>query len=262
VAVAWFRFYAELNDFLPAPGRGKRVKRHFDVVGPVKDLIESFGVPHTEIGLILINGESVAFSHAVRDGDCVSVYPTFESLDVSSVSRVAVAVRGPRFVADVHLGRLAAYLRMAGFDTLYTNTASDSELVEAVVREGRVLLTRDRYLLMRADVEEGYWIRSADPKQQFLEVVKRFHLAASMQPFTRCMKCNNMLAPVGRDSIWDRLPPRVREKTEFRLCSGCGAVYWEGTHHERMSKILDWVKANTGTLRDQLDAGVRGGGVC
>jgi uncharacterized protein with PIN domain len=247
VAVAWFRFYAELNDFLPAPSQGKLVKRHFDVTGPVKDLIESFGVPHTEVDLILINGESAAFSHEVRDGDRVSVYPIFESLDISSVSLVRTApLRALQFVLDVHLGRLAAYLRMAGFDTLYANTASDSELVGIVVREGRVLLTRDRYLLMRADVDRGYWIRSTDPKQQLIEVVRRFHLVTCMRPFTRCMKCNGVLEPIGRDSIWHRLPPRVREKEEFRLCSGCGAVYWEGTHHERMSKMLEWMKTNAG----------------
>ena len=246
MAAAGFRFYGELNDFLSPDSRGKQAKRHFDVIGPVKDLIESFGVPHTEVDLILINGEPAGFSHSVRDGDRVSVYPVFKSLDISSVSQVRPpAPLALRFVLDVHLGRLAAYLRMAGFDALYQNHASDSELVAVVVREQRVLLTRDRYLLMRSDVDRGYWIRSTDPKQQLMEVVRRFDLVRCMQPFARCMKCNGTLERVSRDSVWDRLPARVREKDKFRLCSGCGAVYWEGTHHARMKEILEWVKANT-----------------
>lgn len=245
MAAAGFRFYGELNDFLSPDSRGKQAKRHFDVIGPVKDLIESFGVPHTEVDLILINGEPVGFAHSVRDGDRVSVYPVFKSLDISSVSQVRPAApRTLRFVLDVHLGRLAAYLRMAGFDALYQNHASDSELVAVAVREQRVLLTRDRYLLMRSDLDRGYWIRSPDPKQQLMEVVRRFDLVRCMQPFTRCMKCNGALERVSRDSVWDRLPARVREKDEYHLCSGCGAVYWEGTHHARMKETLEWVKAN------------------
>jgi len=262
VAEAWFRYYAELNDFLPVLDRGNRLKRHFDVAGSVKDLVESFGVPHTEIGLILINGESVAFSQIVKDGDRVSVYPAFESLDISSLSRVAAPRQVFQFVLDVHLGRLAAYLRMAGFDTLYEKNASDVELAAISAREGRVLLTRDRYLLMRAEVDAGYWIRSTDPKQQLLEVARRLQLATHLQPFTRCMKCNGVLQPVERDSVLPRLPPRVREKTRFQRCSGCGAIYWEGTHHARMSKLLEWVKANSAAVPDQLDDGLGGGGAC
>lgn len=241
---AWFRFYAELNDFLPPESQGKPVKRQFDVIGSVKDLIESFGVPHTEVDLILINGESAAFSHLVRGGDRVSVYPAFESVDIGSVSLVRAApLESLRFVLDVHLGRLAAYLRMAGFDTLYSNTASDSDLAAFAMREGRILVTRDRNLLMRADVERGYWIRSPDPKQQLLEIARRFHLLSYMRPFARCMKCNGVLNPVARDSVAHRLPPGVQHKREFRICTNCGSVYWEGSHHARMCEMLEWVKA-------------------
>jgi uncharacterized protein with PIN domain len=249
MGVAWFRFYAELNDFLSPDKKRKKTMRHFDTIGPVKDLIESFGVPHTEVDLVLINGEPVGFSHPVRDGDRVSVYPIFESLDISSVSKVRpVPLQALRFVLDVHLGRLASYLRMAGFDALYRNNASDSELAALAVRERRVLLTRDRYLLMRSEVDHGYWIRSVQPKQQLIEVVKRFDLAGCMHPFTRCMQCNGVLEAVSRDAVLERLPPRVRDKAEFRLCSDCGAVYWEGTHHAQMKKLLEWLTANTNFL--------------
>ncbi len=217
----------------------KPVTRRFDVSGSVKDLIESFGVPHTEVDLVLVNGDPVDFSYVVRDGDRVSVYPVFESLDVSSVSRVRpTPLRNLRFVLDVHLGRLAAYLRMAGFDSVYHNHATDAELADAVVHERLVLLTRDRYLLMRADVDRGYWVRSTDPKKQLVEVLRRFDLGGSMRPFTRCMRCNGVLEEVSREAVFHRLPETVRSKDGFRLCPGCGRVYWEGSHHARMKEIL------------------------
>ncbi len=245
MSAARFRFYAELNDFLPDENRGKDLTLYFSVSGSVKDFVESFGVPQTEVDLVLANGNPVEFSYPVRDGDRVSVYPLFESLDISSVSRVRPApLRALQFLLDVHVGRLAAYLGMAGFDALYDNQASDAELASIVAREGRVLLTRDRYLLMRTAVDRGYWVRSTEPKQQLLEVVKRFDLAASMRPFTRCMHCNTIVEEASREAILDRLPPMVKDKDVFRVCGTCQRIYWEGSHHERMSKLLHWVKAN------------------
>jgi hypothetical protein len=245
MSAARFRFYAELNDFLPEEKRGKELTRHFSVSGSVKDFVESFGVPHTEVDLLLANGKPVDFSYLVCDGDRVSVYAVFESLDIASISRVRPApLRALRFVLDVHVGRLAAYLRMAGFDTLYGNEASDAELAGIVAREGRVLLTRDRYLLMRTAVDRGYWIRSTQPKQQLLEVVKRFDLAGSMRPFTRCLQCNTLLEEASRESVLERLPPKVVDKDNFRICPTCRRVYWEGTHHEGMRKLLRWVNKN------------------
>ena len=245
MSAARFRFYAELNDFLPDEDRGKELARYFSVSGSVKDLVESFGVPHTEVDLVLANGKPVDFSYPVRDGDRVSVYPVFESLDISLVSRVRPApLRALRFLLEVHVGRLAAYLRMAGFDALYDNQASDAELASIVAREGRVLLSRDRYLLMRTAVDRGYWVRSPEPKQQLLEVVKRFDLAGSMRPFTRCLECNTILEEASRETLLERLPPKIREKDVFRVCPSCQRVYWEGSHYERMSQLLRWVKAN------------------
>ena len=245
MSAARFRFYAELNDFLNDENRGKELTRHFSVSGSVKDFVESFGVPHTEVDLVLANGKPVDFSYQVSDGDRISAYPVFESLDISSVSRVHPApLRALRFLLDVHVGRLAAYLRMAGFDALYGKQASDAELAAIVAREGRVLLTRDRYLLMRTAVERGYWIRSTVPKQQLLEVVKRFDLAGSMRPFTRCLACNTVLEEVGRESVLERLPPKIRDMDLFHICPSCERVYWEGSHHARMSTLIAWVRAN------------------
>ena len=246
MSTACFRFYAELNDFLPGESHSNQLVRRFDVSGSVKDFIESFGVPHTEVDLVLANGEPVDFSYAVRDGDLISVYPVFESLDISSVSRVRPApLRTLQFLLDVHLGRLAAYLRMAGFDSRYANHASDAGLAALAATQRRILLTRDRYLLMRTRVDRGYWIRSTEPREQLLEIVNRFDLANSMQPFIRCMRCNTPLEDASQDSVLERLPPGLVHKDIFRICPGCGRIYWEGSHHARMSKLLDWVKANS-----------------
>ena len=245
MSAARFRFYAELNDFLPDENRGKELTRYFSVSGSVKDFVESFGVPHTEVDLVLANGNPVDFTYPVRDEDRVSVYPVFESLDIAAVSRVRPApLRALRFLLDGHVGRLAAYLRMGGVDALYGNQASEAERASIVAREGRVLLTRDRYLLTRTAVDRGYWVRSTEPKQQLLEVVKRFDLAGSMRPFARCLECNTILEEASRESVLERLPPKIREKEVFRVCPSCQRVYWEGSHHERMSQLLRWVKAN------------------
>jgi hypothetical protein len=101
---------------------------------------------------------------------------------------------------------------------------------------------------MRAAVERGYWVRSTPPKQQLLEVFKRFDLAGSMRPFTRCLDCNTLLEAASREAVWERLPPKIRDKEVFRICPGCQRVYWEGSHHERMSKLLSWVKANVSAM--------------
>lgn len=240
---ARFRFYAELNDFLPPEERARQLERRFDVPRSVKDFIESFGVPHTEVDLVLIDGKSAEFAQLVRDGDFVSVYPVFESFNIAKVSRVRPEpLRELRFVLDVHLGRLAAYLRMAGFDAEYCNDATDPELAEAVARERRVLLTRDRYLLMRSRVDRGYWVRSMVPKQQFREVLARFDLAASLRPFTRCMRCNGALSPAAAEEVLDRVPPGVRGRRDFRRCTRCGRIYWAGTHQARMERLLEWAK--------------------
>jgi hypothetical protein len=136
---------------------------------------------------------------------------------------------------------------MAGFDALYSRQAGDAELASLVLREGRVLLTRDRYLLMRTAVERGYWVRSTEPKQQLLEVVKRFDLAGAMRPFTRCLSCNSLLEDARRETVQDRLPPKILEKDVFRLCPSCRRVYWQGSHYERMNKLLRWVRDQVAT---------------
>jgi len=239
-ARASIRFYAELNDHLDPAQRHQALEREFFVPPSVKDTIESFGVPHSEVELVLVNGESSDFARLVQDGDRLSVYPVFESLDITPVLRVrGRALREPRFVLDVHLGRLAAYLRMLGFDTAYRNCASDPELVKVSAAEKRTLLTRDRGLLMHAALTHGYWLRETDSRKQAAEVIRRFDLRRWLRPFTRCMACNHPLRPAAKNEIAGRVPPGIAGNfQEFLECGSCRRVYWQGSHYARMKRWI------------------------
>ena len=244
---AYVRFYAELNDFLPPSRRRQATRYGFVVSGSVKDMIESVGVPHTEVDLILANGEPVDFAYLVRDGDKISVYPTFQSLDISPILRLRPQpIRESRFVADAHLGRLAAYLRMLGFDTLYRRDYRDQEVAKVSAAERRILLTRDRGLLKRNIVTRGYCVRETNPARQLVEVLQRFNLIQSIAPFRRCIHCNALLRSVAKELVIHRLLPETkRYYDEFFLCPECNRIYWKGSHYRRMQHFIDNVTKAT-----------------
>ena len=241
LVIATLRVYGELNDFLPPADRQTTLVVRFDRGATVKDVIEARGVPHTEIDLVLVNGESADFGRPLGDGDRVAAYPVFEALDVASVTRVRPEpLRVIRFVLDVHLGRLARYLRLAGFDTLYDREAGDERLAEVSMTERRVLLTRDQGLLKRRAVTHGYCVRSTVPSRQLAEVVSRFDLRRLVRPFSRCTACNGVLEAAAPSDVVDGVPERSREHfVEFLRCPACRRVYWRGSHFPRLQQILD-----------------------
>ena len=226
---------------MPPDQQYRTLEREFFVASMVKDLIESFGIPHTEVDLITANGESVDFSYRVHNGDRIAVYPMFEAFDITPVLRVRPEpLRDTKFVLDVHLGKLAAYLRMLGFDTLYRSCYSDPELVHISVTDTRILLTRDRGLLKHSDITRGYWLRETNSRAQLLEVTHRFDLARSLRPFTRCMACNGVLQTVMKDSVEDEIPPRIAElHEEYKRCPICHRIYWKGSHYEKMQRLVE-----------------------
>ncbi len=238
---AIFRFYAELNDFLPKSRRFSAFAVPFELPASIKHMIESLGVTHTEVDLILVNGEPVDFSYIVQDGDRISVYPVFESLDISPVAHLRPEpLRSPRFVLDAHLGRLAVYLRMLGFDTLYRNDYDDGELAQVSSQENRILLTRDRGLLKRSLVSRGYYVREKEPRRQAVEVAQRFDLRNAFKPFTRCLRCNGRLEPAQEEAVASQLLPGTQKYFhEFSRCRSCGQVYWKGEHYQRMLKLIE-----------------------
>jgi len=246
MASALFRFYEELNDFLPPAQRKCNIALTFSPPTPVKHLIETIGVPHTEIELILINGESVGLNQLVADGDRVSVYPMFESLDISPLLKIREqSLREPCFIADAHLGKLARYLRMLGFDTLYDNDLGDQSLAKISAEQHRILLTSDRALLMHRIVTHGIYVRKGTPLQQLKNLVSRLDLANCICPFSRCMRCNGKLNAVAKSVIEDGLQANTRRVfNEFRQCQACGQVYWKGSHYQRMQQIIEGFRSD------------------
>lgn len=236
-----FRFYDELNDFLPKEKRKKTFSYNFRYNQSVKDAIEALGIPHAEVDLILVNGNSVDFSYVLKNGDYVSVYPVFESLDISLVSRLRNApLRQVKFILDVHLGKLCKYLRILGFDTYYRNDLEDSEIVSISVNENRIILTRDIGILKNGKVTHGYWVRSQNSRQQLWEVIHRFDLENILQPFYRCISCNGLIHPVEKEKIEYLLRENTKRFfTDFYQCNDCGKVYWEGTHYENMQEFVN-----------------------
>lgn len=234
---ARFEFLPDLDHFLAPGQRAEAPIFTFDAGQSVKHLIEAAGAPHTEVGQVQVNQSLAAFDYQVQEGDHVTVYPPAPGQDLPS--------GGPRFVLDNHLGRLAAYLRMLGFDALYRNDLQDEELAQIASREERILLTRDRRLLMRRIVRYGYCPRSLVSSQQAGEVIKRYDLAAQIGPFQRCLRCNAPLEPVSKAAVLEHLEPLTRlYYNEFHRCPACGQVYWKGSHYEHMQTLIDQLRSS------------------
>ena len=242
---ATFRFYAELNDFLPQGRRKRAFDYEFNGNPGIKDAIEALGVPHVEVEVILANGFSVGFAYRLQDGDRIAVYPVFESLDVGPLIKLRPEpLRNTAFIADVHLRKLAHYLRLLGFDTLHENDYADQEIVEIAERTGRIILTRDRMLLKNGAVTHGYWVRSTDPVEQAREVIRRFDLRRQVRLFSRCPSCNGEIVLVSKEAVYDRIPPKTALwLDEYFICTGCGKLYWRGTHYPRLVEKIDAILA-------------------
>ena len=233
---AEFRFYEELNDFLPAAHKKASFLSPFFGNPSVKDTIQSMGVPHTAIDLILVDGQSVDFSHRLRGGERVAVYPVFERLDISPVIHLRPSpLRRTMFILDVHLGKLTRYLRMLGFDATYDRDWDDVTIIDVSLRQHRIILTRDLGILKQSRVTHGYWLRNSEPRQQLQEVLHALDLRRQVKPFTRCMDCNGGIRPVKKAAIREKIDPAIFQRfSEFRQCQACLKIYWRGPHYEEM----------------------------
>lgn len=250
MARAQFRFYAELNCFLAPSLRGRRFVHECARDASVKHMVEALGVPHTEIECIIVNGSAVTFSYRLEEDDEVDVYPC------RVLPHCPQPLRAPspsRFIADAHLGALARKLRLLGFDVLYRNDYDDAHVAAIAVEEQRVVLTRDRDLLIRKAIAHGCFLHATDTEGQLSQVLQRFGLRSRIRAFTRCLNCNGVLQQVDKAAVADRVPPSSYARySAFRECPACARVYWEGSHVERMrARIGRWLHEPDG---DRLDA--------
>jgi len=236
-----FRFHGDLNDLL-RPDR-----RNVDIVYPlsspssVKHPIEALGVPHTEVDLILANRRPVGFEYPLLGQDFIDLFPPGHAMTAGQPMILRPPLPRPvRFVVDTHLGQLASYLRLLGFDTWYRNDFDDPELARISSNQARLLLTRDRGLLKRGIVVYGYCVRSTDPRRQLIDLLVRYQLAPSAQPWSRCVRCNGLLLSVDKAEIIERLQPLTRlYYDEFRQCQDCGQIFWQGSHYQRTRCFVD-----------------------
>ena len=236
---ATFRFYEELNDFLPLDKKKVAFIHSFGGTPSIKDAIEAIGIPHVEVNLIQVNNQVVDFNYRLKNNDIVSVYPVLK-IQKKGAKEI-------KFILDVHLGKLAKYLRMCGFDTVYQNDYGDKKIIEISLEENRIILTRDIGLLKVKSVSNGYFIRDQNSKAQLIEVLKYFDLYQAINPFNRCIKCNGKLESIEKEKIIQQLEPLTQKYFDtFFRCTHCQSIFWEGSHFDRMSNFINTIK-NSGS---------------
>lgn len=229
---AKFRFYEELNDFLPKEKKEIEFTYNFTGHPAIKDAIEAIGVPHPEVDVILVNSQSVAFSYQLKNRDVAAVYPIKNK-----------PLREIKFIVDVHLGKLAKYLRILGFDTAYKNDYSAAEILKIAKLQKRIILTKSIALLKNKTVERGYWVRSLKLIEQLGEIFSRFNLFNNAQPFSRCIICNGEIKPIAKNLVSDKLPSNTKQfYDDFFQCQLCNKIYWKGSHYQRMLKFFEQLK--------------------
>ncbi|MCP4669626.1 MAG: Mut7-C ubiquitin/RNAse domain-containing protein [Deltaproteobacteria bacterium] len=241
MAKAMFRFYEELNDFLPTGKRKTDFEAAFKGKRSIKDMIEALGVPHTEIDLILVNGKSVDFQYILKDGDRVSVYPVFETLDIEGVTHLReIPLRKIRFIVDNHLGDIVKYLRALGFDVWRDASLSPRDIIAISKKENRIILTKSKSLLKFKEVTHGLYIYPGATEDQVKRILDFLDLKGRVKPFSRCLLCNNLLKPIAREEIADRIPPKTKAHCDaYTHCEYCDKVYWKGTHFMHMNKVIE-----------------------
>jgi len=237
---ATFRFYEELNSFLPKHRRKTDFEVMFKGKRSIKGMIEALGVPHTEVDLILVHGNSVDFTYILQDKDRVSVYPVFESLNIADVTHLRkIPLRRSKFIADINLGNIVKYMRALGLDLFYDSLLSPHEIIEISKRENRIILTKSRNLLMFKEVTHGIFIRSGTTIEQIKRIIDYLDIKDDIKPFSRCLRCNSLLSAIEKENILDKIPPKTMEFCdEYVQCQSCDKIYWKGTHFINMKRVL------------------------
>ncbi len=238
---ATFRFYEELNDFLPENRRKTDFEACFKGRRSVKDMIESLGVPHTEIDLILVNGKSVDFHYILKNQDRISIYPAFECLNIENITHLRkIPLRTTSFIADINLGDIVKYMRALGFDVYFDPSLTVYAIIQLSKKENRIILTKSRKLLKFNNVTHGIFIRPGTTEEQIRVILDYLDIKKNVRPFTRCLRCNGLIETIAKEKIIDRIPPKTKAFcNEYSRCKSCGRIFWKGTHVFRMKQVLD-----------------------
>jgi uncharacterized protein len=237
------RFHGDLNVFLRSRAGDAVIERRLAEKTSIKDVIESCGVPHTEVDLILVEEQTVGFDHTLANDAKVEVFP-LENRGTFHTDKRLQHFGIAKFVADGHLGALTRNLRLLGFDVAYPKNADDRQLLEVMARENRALLTRDRRLLMHGIVQHAYCPRSQNADEQTIEVVRRFDISELIAPFTRCLRCNAPLEEAAKADVIDKLEPLTKiYYDQFRRCPDCKQIYWSGSHFPKLQKRIEEIRS-------------------
>ena len=239
--VVYLRLFGELNQFFEDKNKRIREIKYKDRQ-TIKDILEGIGVPHTEVYFLLKNNQPINFNYLVKNGDSISAYPIFKTINIESSQKTLRKKfpYQPKFIADAHLGKLVSYLRILGFDTLYYNDYGDKFLADKSAKENRILLTKDHGLLMRKKVKYGYYIRNDNPQKQLSEVIHRYDLKEYINKSSRCPKCNHLLESISKEKIIDRLEPKTKKYyNEFYICTNCDQIYWRGSHFKKIEELIN-----------------------
>ncbi len=241
------RFYSELNDLLPDHRKNTDFEAEFKDKRSVKDIIEAFGVPHTEVDIIIANGESIDFKYILQGGDQISVYPAFEKPNIQNILHLCPAPPfKTRFIVDINLGDIVKLMRVLGFDVYYDQDLSNQNIIELSKKDDRIIITKSRKLLKFKDVAYGLLLHSGTTEAQIKDIIYRLEIKDKVRPFSRCLRCNGILSSVPKEEIEDRIPPKTRSFCDqYSHCESCNKIYWEGTHVFEMRKVIDRILGKT-----------------
>ena len=239
--VSFFRFYADLNDFLKPSNRQQTIPYYYDTAPSIKDAIEALGVPHPEVALILVEGQTVTFKQPLNPQERIAVYPHFQQIKADFLGDLRPPLfNEPKFLTDQNLGKLAKKLRLLGLDTANFSTNDPSDFIAIANAEKRIILSRSIGLLKHKSVIYGYWVRDVDILTQVQDILNRFQLKLYLKPFGRCSICNGCVIEVQKDTIAQLLPLKTKMYfNDFTRCKNCGQIYWKGSHYHRIEAFIN-----------------------
>lgn len=256
---AYLRFYEELNNYLPEAKRKQWIVYELSSDKTIRHVLAEFQIPSNEIDLLLVNQQSQNIGYQLKDQDRISVFPMFELFDISGISEVRNRpLRKTQFICDVHLGKLGKYLRMLGFDTLYSNQYSKKEIISIAENESRIILSKDRSFSKYPTVNRFYRVRSSNSLEQLKDLLDRMSLYRQFNPFSRCLRCNHPIKPIEKKEIQSRIQEQTQKYyDQFFICPNCDHVYWKGSHFESMRHFIEKslkLKSNKKTINDEKDS--------